>query len=254
AQPLNPLSAATSMNRLDLQRATTYEIGGDGSLGAGAYAANWAVTLYRSRVEDELMSVSTANGTSAGTYNYRGRTRHQGIEAGLNGSLPAPGAGDHGADHHGRRVCRGPGCGRRRRPPGAGALDYRVAYTYSDFRFRGGEFDGNQIAGVPKHMVSAELLYRIGGWRFGPNVRWLPSDTPTNHANVPGTEQDAYAIWGLKLAYQHDKHWNAYLVADNLSDKIYASSYVIRNTGTAAMPTFLSGNGRSVAAGVNYRF
>ncbi|SHH16940.1 TonB-dependent receptor family protein [Pollutimonas bauzanensis] len=227
AQPLNPLSAATSMNRLDLQRATTYEIGGDGSLGAGAYAANWAVTLYRSRVEDELMSVSTANGTSAGTYNYRGRTRHQGIEAGLNGSLPAP---------------------------GAGALDYRVAYTYSDFRFRGGEFDGNQIAGVPKHMVSAELLYRIGGWRFGPNVRWLPSDTPTNHANVPGTEQDAYAIWGLKLAYQHDKHWNAYLVADNLSDKIYASSYVIRNTGTAAMPTFLSGNGRSVAAGVNYRF
>lgn len=227
AQPMNPGSAATSMNSLDLQRAITYELGGDGSLGTGRYAANWAIALYRSNVKDELMSVSSANGTAAGTYNYHGRTRHQGIEAGLNGTLPAP---------------------------GAGAFDYRIAYTYSDFRFRGGEFDGNQIAGVPKHLISAELLYRIGGWRFGPNLRWLPSDTPTNHANTPDTQQDAYAIWGFKVAYQHDKHWNAYLAADNVFDKTYASSYVIRNTATLAMPTFLSGNGRSVSAGLSYKF
>lgn len=227
AQPMNPASAATSMNRLDLQRAITYEFGGDGTLGNGQYAANWAIALYRSNVKDELMSVSSANGTAAGTYNYRGRTRHQGIEAGLNGTLPAP---------------------------GVGAFDYRIAYTYSDFRFRGGEFDGNQIAGVPKHLISAELLYRVGGWRFGPNLRWLPSDTPTNHSNTPDTQQDAYAIWGFKVAYQHDKHWNAYLAADNIFDKTYASSYVIRNTGTLAMPTFLSGNGRSVSAGLSYKF
>lgn len=220
-------SSPAAPQRLDLQRATTYEIGGDGTLGSGDYAANWSLTLYRSNVRDELMHVSNANGTSAGTYNYRGRTRHQGIEAGLRGTLPGF---------------------------GAGAFDYRLAYTYSDFRFRGGEFDGNHIAGVPKHLIAAEVLYRVGGWRVGPNLRWIPSSTPTNHANVSGTQQDSYALLGFRVAYQHDKHWSAYLAADNITDKTYASSYVIRDRATDAMPTFLSGNGRSFSAGLSYKF
>lgn len=227
-QPLNPASASAALNKLDLQRAWTYEIGGDGRMGQGAYAPNWAISLYRSEVSDELMAVSNANGTSAGTFNYRGRTRHQGIEAGLNGVLPAPN--------------------------GAGAFDYRIAYTLSDFTFRGGEFDGNRIAGVPRHMVSAEVLYRVGGWKFGPNLRWLVSDTPTNHANVAGTEQKAYALLGFKVAYRYDAHWSGFISGDNLTNKTYASSYVIRNVGTAAMPTYLPGNGRSLSAGLTYKF
>src|SRR5690606_10602848 len=107
-------------------RATTYELGADGQLFDGRYAANWSLTLYRSNVDDELMSVTNASGFgSAGTFNYPDRTRHQGIEAGLNGTLPGP---------------------------SMGAFDYRIAYTFSDFRFRGGEYNGNRIAGVPRHL------------------------------------------------------------------------------------------------------
>lgn len=220
--------ASAQPQGLDLQRASTIEIGGDGRFGTGEYAPNWALSVFRSRVEDELMAVSNANGTLAGVYNYRGRTRHQGVEAGLNGSLPAP---------------------------GAGAFDYRLAYTFSDFRFRGGEFDGNRIAGVPRHLLSAELMYRIRGLRFGPNVRWLASDTPTTHANNPDYYQKAYAIWGFKADYQHDKHWSAYVALDNIADKTYASSYVIRNdVAMANAPTYLPGNGRSVMAGFRYKF
>lgn len=225
--PMNPATAVTSMSKLDLQRALTYEIGGDGTFDVAGRDLRWTVSLYRSRVQDELMSVTNANGTPAGTYNYRGRTRHQGIEAGLSGSLPAP---------------------------GDGLLDYRVAYTFSDFRFREGEFQGNRIAGVPRHLLSAELMYRKGGWRVGPNLRWLMSDTETNHANAPGTQQNAYALLGFKIAYEHDAHWSAYAQADNLTDKTYASSYAIRNSATAAMPIFLPGNGRAFSAGVTYRF
>ncbi|MBR8657150.1 TonB-dependent receptor [Achromobacter sp. Marseille-Q0513] len=225
--PMNPASAVASMSKLDLQRALTYEIGGDGSLDVAGRDLRWSVSLYRSRVDDELMSVSNANGTPAGTYNYRGRTRHQGIEAGIGGSLPAP---------------------------GDGLLDYRIAYTFSDFRFRGGEFAGKRIAGVPRHLLSAEIMYRKGGWRVGPNLRWLMSDTETNHANAPGTQQQAYALLGFKVAYEHDAHWSAYLQADNLTDKTYASSYAIRNSATAAMPIFLPGNGRAFSAGLTYRF
>lgn len=226
-QPLNVNSAVAGMTELDLQRATTFEIGGNGRIGSGASAPNWSLSLYRSNVRDELMAVSNEAGTASGTFNYRDRTRHQGIELGLNGSLPGW---------------------------GSGSFDYRLAYTLSDFTFRGGEYEGNRIAGVPRHLVSAELLYRVGGWRFGPNVRWLAGDTPTNHENVPGTEQDSYALLGFRVAYEHDKHWSTFVAADNLTDKTYASSYVIRRTATAAMPTFLSGNGRSIVAGLSYRY
>jgi len=220
--------ASAMPQELDLQRATSFEVGGDGQLGTGQYAAHWALSLYRSNVKDELMAVSNANGTLAGVYNYRGRTRHQGLEAGLHGSLPAP---------------------------GAGLFDYRIAYTFSDFRFRGGEYDGNRIAGVPRHLLSAELMYRHRNWRFGPNVRWLASDTPTTHANNPDYYQKAYAIWGLKSDYQHGKHWKAYVAVDNIADKIYASSYVIRNNvGMPNQPTFLPSNGRSFTAGLSYLF
>lgn len=223
-----PIPATTSLSALKLQRADTVEIGGEGRLGAGAYAPHWALTLYHSDVKDELMSVSTANGTPAGTYNYQGGTRHQGIELGLNGSVPAPGGG--------------------------AAFDYRVAYTFSDFRFKGGEYAGNRIAGVPRHLVGAEILYRVGGLRFGPNVRWMPSSTETNHANTPDTRQDSYTLLGFKVDYRIDRHWQAYVQGDNLTDETYASAFVIRNTAGAADPTFLPGNGRSVTAGVTYTF
>ncbi len=227
AAPMNPATATTSMSKLDLQRALTYEVGGDGTFAVAGRDQHWSVSLYRSNVDDELMSVTNENGTPAGTYNYNGGTRHQGIEAGLYGTLPSP---------------------------GAGMFDYRIAYTLSDFRFRNGQYQGNRIAGVPRHLLSAEVMYRIGGWRFGPNVRWLMSDTETNHANAPGTQQEAYALLGFKIAYQHDAHWSGYLTADNLTDKTYASSYAIRNTATPAMPIFLPGNGRAFSAGVAYKF
>lgn len=220
---------SNGMNKLNLQRALTYEIGADGQLNSGDYAPNWSLTLYRSDVKDELMSFTDSSGYGPSTtINYADRSRHQGIEAGLNGTLPAP---------------------------GAGAFDYRLSYTFSDFRFRGGKFNGNQIAGVPRHLISAELMYRIGGLRFGPNLRWMPADTQTNHLNLDNTQQDSYALLGFKVAYQHDRHWSAWLAGDNLTNRQYASSYVIRATPPMAnAPGYLPGNGRSVSAGLSYKF
>ncbi|MBN9401435.1 MAG: TonB-dependent receptor, partial [Burkholderiales bacterium] len=116
----------------------------------------------------------------------------------------------------------------------------------------------NRSAGVPRHLVSAEVVYRVGGLRFGPNVRWMPTATETNHANQPDSQQDSYALLGFKVDYQIDKHWQAYVQGDNLTNRTYASAFVIRNSTLpnppAATPTFLPGNGRSVTAGVSYKF
>lgn len=223
--PTAPAMATAQLVELDVQRATTYEIGGQGRIGTN----DWSLSLYHSDVEDELISTSDSLGVKVGTYNYASRTRHRGVEAGLSGLLPTSGAI-------------------------GGDLAYRLAWTFSDFRFRGGEFAGNQIAGVPRQLWAAELLYRRGPWSFGPNLRWLPQDTPTDHANTRNNYQDSYALWGLKASYKASEELSVYLQGDNLTDEVYASSYVIRNRADASQPTFLSGNGRSLSVGMDYRF
>lgn len=223
--PAAPAAAQAQLVDLDVQRATTYEIGGTGRIAQ----TDWSLTLYQSDVDDELISTSDAYGVKVGTYNYGSRTRHRGVEAGINGMLPT--AASIGGD-----------------------LAYRVAWTFSDFRFRGGEFQGNQIAGVPRQLWSAELLYRRGPWSVGPNLRWLPQDTPTDHANTRNNYQDSYALWGLKASYKAREGLSVYVQGDNLADKNYASSYVIRNRADASQPTFLSGNGRSLSVGAEYAF
>ncbi|WP_298210354.1 TonB-dependent receptor [Acidovorax sp.] len=223
--PNNPATARSELIRLRMQRATTAELGGAGRWGDGTGAVHWTAAVYRSQVADELISTTDADGIKVGTYNYAGGTRHQGVEAGLSGTLPLA----------------------------MGALDWRGSWTYSDFRFKGGEYAGKQIAGVPRHLINAEVLWRVGAWRFGPNLRWLPTSTPTDHANTAGAEQDAYALLGMKLEWRNGP-WAAYLQAENVTDRRYASSYAIRNRATAAQPGYLPGLGRSFAAGVNYQF
>lgn len=223
--PAAPAMATAQLVELDVQRATTYEIGGQDRIGTN----DWSLSLYHSDVEDELISTSDSLGVKVGTYNYASRTRHRGVEAGLNGLLPTSAAI-------------------------GGDLAYRLAWTFSDFRFRGGEFAGNQIAGVPRQLWAAELLYRRGPWSVGPNLRWLPQDTPTDHANTRDNYQDSYALWGLKASYKASEELSVYLQGDNLTDEVYASSYVIRNRADASQPTFLSGNGRSLSVGMDYRF
>ena len=223
--PNSPAMAQAELVRLQMQRATTIELGGAGQWGEGANALHWTAALYRSVLADELISTTDANGIKVGTYNYRGGTRHQGIEAGVSGS---------------QRM-------------GVGALDYRASWTYSDFRFRAGEYAGKQIAGVPRHLLNAEAMFRLGAWRFGPNLRWVPVSTPTDHANTAGTQQESYALLGLKVEWREGP-WAVYLQADNVTDRRYASSYAIRNQATATQPGYLPGLGRSVTAGLTYRF
>lgn len=227
--PNNPASARSDLVALRLQRATTFEVGGQGQWGEGASATRWQLALYRSEVADELISTTDENGIKVGTYNYVGGTRHQGIEAGLNGSMALP----------------------------LGALDWRGSWTVSDFRFKRGVYAGKQIAGVPRNLINAEVLWRVpsasGTWRVGPNLRWMPGSTYIDHANTPGSTQDAYALLGLRVEYKSGP-WSAYLLADNLTDRRYASSYAIRNQASATQPGYLPGLGRSVATGLSYQF
>jgi len=223
----NPAAARTTLQRLRTQTADTLEVGGNGQVGGDEHRLDWQLALYRSAVDDELMAMVDEFGIRTGTFNYAAGSTHQGVEAGLNGHWLL----------------------------GPVALDARMAWTYSDFRFDGGQFSGHQIAGVPKHLISTEVLLNLVGWRLGPTLRWLPSITPTDHANTRDIYQDSYALLGFKLDYTTpDGHWQVFVHADNLTDRRYASSYAIRNQATLAQPGFLPGVGRNASLGITWRF
>jgi len=223
----NPALANTRLERLRVQSADTLEIGASGVFSDVERSLNWQITAYRSHVDDELMAMVNDIGNRTGTFNYSAGTVHQGIEAGLNGQWPI----------------------------GLLALDWRLAWTYSDFTFDGGQFSGNQIAGIPKHMLSTEMLWRVGSVRLGPTLRWLPSSTPTDHANTPDIYQDSYTLLGFKLDYHPPAgHWSVFIHTDNLTNRRYASSYAIRNQSNAIQPGFMPGVGRNASLGISWRF
>lgn len=229
----NPARAATALARLGMQRATTVEAGAEGRLGGPgqAWDARWQLALYRSAIRGELLRTADASGLQASTRNYAGGTRHQGLEAGMEGRLRL-----HGL------------------PEGwpGGAFDWRAAWTWSDYRFRGGPLAGKRIAGAPRHFIQAELLWRAGGWRAGPTLLWQPLNEYVDHANTPGYAQRRYALLGLRAEYRRGP-WHVQVRGENLTGRRYVSTFVVADRANPNINLF-PGSGRSVTVSVSREF
>lgn len=223
--PKNPAMAKVSLNELEAQSSNTLEFGSSGSIGQ----TQWNIALYRSDIDDELISIVSDFAVNGKTDNYEAGTIHQGVELewiqGLSESLIT--SGDN--------------------------LSSKLVYNYSDFYFSGGEYKGNQIAGVPEHLVQFELRYQTdSGLYIAPSVKWQIDDAAIDHAN--SQFQDGHVLVGLQMAYQVNKDLRVYLDGQNLTDENYQTSYVIRGYSNPKQPSYLPGFGPSVSLGVNYSF
>lgn len=222
-QPM-PAGRGISFARLDAQTATTAEIGARGEW----RRVRWEAAFYQSWVRDELLQTTDGLGNST-TRNY-GKTDHRGIELGAEAGLWRAKSGSE--------------------------ISLRGMYTLSDFSFANGLYDGRQIAGVPRHVVQAEIRYEdAGGFYVAPNVYWAPEKTPTDHMNT--LYQDAYALAGLSAGYRSGKGWTLFVEGKNIFDKKYASSYLITDTPAFpypanGKPVFVSGAGASLNAGITF--
>lgn len=129
-----------------------------------------------------------------------------------------------------------------------------VAYTLNDFRFDGDRnFHDNELPGAPRHYLRSELLYKHpSGVFFGPNVEWVPQAYYVDNDNA--TKTTAYSLWGVKLGYDNGGPFSAYIEGRNLSDERYIASVSITDTANASSALFEPGTGRSVFAGVRYRW
>ncbi|TDR94219.1 iron complex outermembrane receptor protein [Enterovirga rhinocerotis] len=208
-----------------VQTSTTYEIGTRGR----TEDLTWDLALYRADLRNELQCLRTSPYNLCSVVNAD-RTIHQGIEAGI-----------------GVAVLKSVFAAEDR-------FWLNAAYTYNDFRFdRDARWGNNELPGVPQHHLRAELLYKhASGFHIGPSVEWMPKGFYADNAN--SLKVPAYALLNVRVGFDRGTGWSGYLEARNLTDKRYISTAAIADVATASSELFNPGMGRSVYAGLRYRW
>lgn len=208
----------------DAQRAWTAEIGTRGDVRLDGVKLGWDVSAYHSELRGELLA-TVVNGITQ-TRNAD-RTIHQGVEAGLHGAV--------------------------------GPWQARAALLVNRFRFDSNRLYGNNtLPGVPRALLRSELTYRFSegalqGMYAGVNVEWQPGSYAVDMANT--FSAPSYAIWGVKIGQQVNRQWSWFVEGRNLSDRRYvATTGVVPNLAGRDSAQFLPGDGRSLYAGIQYRY
>ena len=199
------------------QRAWTFELGTRGTIGI----ARWDITVYRARVRDELLQYSSDADVPAATFNAD-RTRHQGIETGLDLQLA--------------RWAR-----------------LRQVYQLNDFRFRGDAlFGDNRLPVVPKHLYRADLRLGSDGLSVTPNLEWVPTGGWADYANT--TRAPGYTLLGISAEAAIRDGVILFVDARNVTGRkaIGDISAVVRATPDQAI--YYPVERRAVYGGVRARF
>ncbi len=223
----NPNKSPSKISIPDLkeQTATTFEIGSRGTY----KRVHWDVSFYHAMVKNEILTTTDFFGARGSTRNSPDQTIHQGVELGLGATIVKNIFGKNNDK-----------------------IDFNSVYNFSNFYFNEGIYKDNQIAGIPKHYVTASLTYKNPNGIFVDfNTEWLPEKSPTDHRNT--LYQKAYQLFGVKVGYNKSK-WGVYVEGKNITDVNYASSYLIRDVvPSKIVTTFIPGQGINFVGGVYYR-
>jgi len=218
---------------IDIQDAWTGEVGARGRRGAFA----WDVVAYRSDIEGEILNFIVLVNAPAATFNAD-KTIHQGIEAGLDWTLPFQLAD--------------------------GSLMLRQTYAFSDFRFDGDvRWGDNTLPVVPEHQYRAELTWRHpSGVSLTPSVEWRPRDVWVDYENT--FKAPGYALMGLNASFDLGDRVTVYADLRNLTDERYVGEFTaVPNASPTptnprdprdAQAVFFPGEGRSAFIGLRLTY
>jgi len=228
-EPPSFSEAVTANIARDAQTANTIEAGTRGTRSF----ARWDATVYYSKVKDELLTLTDPL-TLVSTTTNADDTIHYGIELGTEIDL----LGSSWLEEN-----------------PANRLVFRSAYTYGRFKFDGDPTYGdNRIAGLPPHLVRGELLWENSlGFYAGPTFEWVPVKSFIDHLNTFAA--DPYALLGFKLGRRVSEGVSWFIEAKNLTNEKYSATHgVIDNAAGADQRQFLPGDGRSLFAGLEWKF
>lgn len=211
-----PLGGLPGFAPVGLQKAWTWEIGTRGRRGVLA----WDISLYRADIRGEMLQYAVSPDYPAATFNAD-RTRHSGIEAGIDVRLTRWAV-------------------------------LRQVYQLNDFRFRDDrQFANNHLPVIPRHQYRAEL--RLGAERLAisPNVEWQPQGAWADYANsvrVPG-----YAMLGIGAEADIGRGMMLFVDARNLTGKRAIGDISAVTVAGAATVAYYPVERRSVYAGLRLR-
>ncbi|HEX7337490.1 MAG TPA: TonB-dependent receptor [Gemmatimonadales bacterium] len=211
------------------QDAWQFELGVRGRAGP----IGWDVAAYDVELKNEILNINVQPFAGAPftvpTYRNAPRTRHYGLETGLEYQL-------------------GNGIFRRGAEPDGARL--RLAYTFARYRFvRDSLYRGNTIPGAPAHHLQAELRYHhSGGFSLSPRLEWVPRSYFINSANTESNS--GWATLGLRAEYQLDRlGLTAFAAGENLTDTKYSGSVQVDN---AAGRSYEPSDGRAYYVGFRW--
>ena len=199
------------------QKAWTFEIGTRGTIGI----ATWGISFYRATLKGEMLQYAVGPDVPASTFNAD-RTRHQGIEAGLDLQL-APWA------------------------------RLRHVYQLNDFRFRDdGQYGDNRLPVVPMHQYRAELRLGTDAISVTPRVEWVPQGASADYRNT--TRAPGYALLGLGAEAQLRQGITAFVDARNLTGKKAVGDISAVLLATPATVAFYPVERRAIYGGLRAAF
>jgi iron complex outermembrane receptor protein len=203
--------------------------------GARARIAGWIsgeLTLYSVALRDELIPFEVPSDPGRDYYRNAGSALHRGLEI---STIIAPAAG----------------------------IRARVAYAWTDARFRsyavdGHVYDGNRVPGVAPNRLDATIsAMSSSGWFAAVDLRGV-SPVPVNDANsesAPG-----YFLCGARIGTESfdagtllagvDLLLDGFVGVENLLDRRYFASVTVNAAGGRY---YEPGAGRSFYAGINLR-
>jgi iron complex outermembrane recepter protein len=212
---------------LEAQDAWQFEVGTRGRRGE----LGWQIAAYDIELEDEILNLNVQPFPDAPftvpTYRNAPRTRHYGLEAGIDFADGDPAPGED------------------QKP-----LGFRLAYTVGRYEYvEDPDFEGNELPGAPTHVVQAEVVLRHpAGLTVRPNLEWVPGDTFLDSANT--ATNDGWATLGVR------SEWSlsgagvvVFAEARNLTDEVYSPAMTVDD---AAGRYFQPADGRSLYAGLRW--
>ncbi|KAF0181759.1 MAG: TonB-dependent receptor [Caulobacteraceae bacterium] len=221
----NPRRPVVAM--LDDQVADTLEVGARGRMGP----ARFDVTLYRSWIENEIVSTTDPVTQTVATVGNADRTRRWGVEAIAEATIARDlfGAGDE--------------------------LALAGVWTWTDARFESDPFFGdNQLPIVPEHMFQFNLDYRHANGVFAAvSAEIAPDGGFADYANT--VQADGHATLGLRLGWEGER-FTVFADGRNITDERYVSTVIAaqNNLNGADNATFAPGEGAAVTVGIEVRF
>lgn len=167
---------------VEAQKAWTFEVGTRGKAGI----ASWDFAFYRADLKDEILQFNVGPDIPTSTFNA-GKTRHQGIEAGLD-LQPA----------HWLRL--------------------RQVWQYSDFRFcNDAQFGDSRLPVIPTNLYRAELRVGSDTLHLAPNLEWVPKGGWADYAHT--TRPPGYTLIGASAGAQLREGIDLFVDMRNLAGK-----------------------------------